>query len=331
MDNLKWSDEDKSIRNKLLEKYSNNIDKKIWSIRGDYDVLDNYLEYRFRFLNECGHIRYDKDSLDCTVGSYFPETNAKYAAFNTGLRGPGNHMIWGVYEFKADAWSFIDFYAHGYDERKNGNRLDKIPVTTEDEFHFLKENGDSFFTKDNWGKVNNFYSGNLIIRSEHLLQNSNQKNRSKFLSKRLTSCFHYFMDEKKLIPPRIEDQKELIRKLIEYQLRSQEGGKMLKWGHWRWECPSNRTAKDESDFEPLSLLSPIYILTERKAMAIPDLIVPITIKKPKGAAAVFEVETVLSIEDAYKCAMLVDPYFESLWLIHDNVMEYIKEQSPKKL
>ena len=194
---------------------------------------------------------------------------------------------------------------------------------------FLKENGDSFFTKDNWSKVNNFYSKNLIIRSEHLLQNSNQKNRSKFLSKRLTSCFHYFMDEKKLIPPRIEDQKELIRKLIEYQLRSQEGGEMLKWGHWRWECPSNRTAKDESDFEPLSLLSPIYILTERKA--IPDLIVPITIKKPKGAAAVFEVETVLSIEDAYKCAMLVDPYFESLWLIHDNVMEYIKEQSPKKL
>lgn len=117
--------------------------------------------------------------------------------------------------------------------------------------------------------------------------------------------------------------------VIEYQLRSQEGGEMLKWGHWRWECPSNRTAKDESDFEPLSLLSPIYILTERKA--IPDLIVPITIKKPKGAAAVFEVETVLSIEDAYKCAMLVDPYFESLWLIHDNVMEYIKEQSPKKL
>ena len=49
MDNLKWSDEDKSIRNKLLEKYSNNIDKKIWSIRGDYDVMDNYLEYRFRF------------------------------------------------------------------------------------------------------------------------------------------------------------------------------------------------------------------------------------------------------------------------------------------
>lgn len=66
MNKLEWSDENKDIRNKLIKKYSDDINKKIWSIQKgkEYDVLDNYLEYRFRFLNEIGHIRYDKESYD---------------------------------------------------------------------------------------------------------------------------------------------------------------------------------------------------------------------------------------------------------------------------
>lgn len=125
----------------------------------------------------------------------------------------------------------------------------------------------------------------------------------------------------------MERQKEIIIKLIDHYLRSRADEEMIRWGHWRWECPSDRTAKDENDFEPLSLLVPIYILQEE----IPDLIVPITIKKQRRYGIVFEVETVLSIEDAYKCAMLVDPGFKSLWLTHDNVMEYIEKQSSQKL
>ena len=172
MDNLKWSDKDKGIRNKLVKKYSNNIDKKIWSIREDYDVLDNYLKYRFRFLNEYAHIRYDKESHDPQGGAYSSETDAQYAAFNTGLTKKGCY-IWGVYEFKTSVWRFVDFYAHGLDERKNGNILDKIPLATEDEFSFLKMDGKKSFDKG-WANVNNFCCKNLIIRGEHLLQNSNQ-------------------------------------------------------------------------------------------------------------------------------------------------------------
>ena len=328
MNKLEWSDKNKEIRNKLIAKYSNDINKKIWGIREDYDVLDNYLEYRFRFLNEYSHIRYDKESYDSQGGSYFPATDAQYAAFNTGLTAKGDHLIWGVYEVNADIWNFVDFYAHGLDERKKGNILDKIPIDTEDEFYLLKDNGNRSFVT-NWSTINNFYSKNLIIRSEHLLQSSNQKNRSSFLSHKLTSCFHYFQHEKKLTKSQMDDQKELIIKLIDYQLRTQGSNTMTNLGLWRWECPSDRTAKNENDFEPLSLLFPIYILTEQGE--IPDLIVPITIKKRRRSVDIFEVETVLSIEEAYKCAMLVDPGFQSVWLTHDNVMKYISQKDSKKL
>lgn len=329
MNKLEWSDENKDIRNKLIKKYSDDINKKIWSIQKgkEYDVLDNYLEYRFRFLNEIGHIRYDKESYDPQGGAYFPENGAQYAAFNTGLVAKSHYYIWGVYEFKASIWSFYDFFASGFDERKDGNILDKMPLDTGNEFSSLKEIGKKSFD-EGWGAINNFCCENLIIRGEHLLQNSNHKKRSSYLSDKLTSCFHFFMNEERLEQPKMDDQKEIIIQLIDHYLRSQSAGDMIEWGHWRWECPSDRTAKDENDFEPLSLLFPIYILTKKRE--IPDLIVSITIKKQRRSKVVFEVETVLSIEEAYKSAMLVNPGLEKTsWLTHENVMKYIQKRTPK--
>lgn len=83
MDELRCLDI-KEICNKLKEKY--NISKDDWTISYDYDVLYNYMGFRLKFLSNCGHIRYDKESTDPTTGGKKPNGNAQYGAFNTGLK-----------------------------------------------------------------------------------------------------------------------------------------------------------------------------------------------------------------------------------------------------
>lgn len=314
MDELRCPDI-KEICNKLKEKY--NISKDDWTISYDYDVLYNYMGFRLKFLSNCGHIRYDKESTDPTTGGKKPNDNAQYGAFNTGLKVDEKY-IWATYVFENDTWNFNDVYIQGKDERDGEkNILDKIPTGKEDdEFTEMKNHMDELIKE--WC---NDIKRVLIVRIDHLLSATGGKNRSIYISKRLRSCFYNFMDGNKLRYDKIQDQKTLIEQLITYQLNKlnmQSIGDILKFVHFHWECPSERTKKDENDYEPLSLLFPIYILAKPQR-DIPDLIVPITIQKKRDRGIVMQVETIITMKEAYMDAKLVEPEFCSLWLTIDNV------------
>lgn len=325
MNALKWSDKKSLIRNSLLNKYPIiQKQKDEWTIFQDYDVLDNYLQYRFKYVDISKHICYDKYEFDNFKGEIYPLAEAKIAAFDTGLKGRSDRLttIWIVFELVDQQWQFEDFYLPGVDDRKKGRALlDKIPTDGKSEFIFYK-NDISKKVSIHWKNIRNFDSENLIFRN-HILFKDAKKDRPQFLSKELRSCFYKFINGED--KNRDWRQKKIIIDLLECNLRKCPGvDDFQKRIHWKWECPSNKTIKDEDDYLSLSMLCPIYILSTYPE--VPDVIVAITLKEKCKQNMLFQVETVLSMSDAYRDAKLVDPDLVSTWLTRDNVIKSLKNR-----
>ena len=304
----------------LCRKYE--IDKEIWTLGEDFNLLENYIFKLFELCNAWGVIYYFKNkeqpksaiekNNDGGYGPNIPTSDAEFALFNLDIETRYDGRLFCLFEknnqeeVKQD-WIFVDFISFDNipPEWRNINEI--LNCIEEKEEEKLKSKLNKFFKFEEFKfkfeefKNEKFTDDSCVL--EHIM-----KNKDRFLTSDIQELFN--------TDPNHKAVKEIIETFICFNLKQINKDECLY--SWPLEELKKRPLDDEDDgfgYIPINFLYPFRLGDDVCAAMVFRVLQNNFAPQSKKV----ELRTILDLEQAYKGAKLYDLKFESEWLTLENV------------
>ena len=286
---------------KLCEAY--NIKKRDWTIKEDFDVLENYIFKQYELCNSVSCIFYFKkvkNQLQSAnekneVGFITPTSNAEFALYNLNITTPHNGKLFCIFKKNANEkqpWAFKQFISSN-----DNSEWQRILISLKNEIPTL----DKIECKD-------FDLSQIDMTKPGISMDHIATRYERFLPSEVIAVFNSASSNTEVdIEKSIS---KIVEEMINYNITQLNKNKSECVRSW---AITDFVNSDEIDYNyiPINILYPFRFL--EKVCGV--IVFRITNVNNQPSLV-----TMLDLEQAYKGAKLYDSTFTSSWLNIENIV-----------
>lgn len=289
---------------KLCEAY--NIKKRDWTIKEDFDVLENYIFKQYELCNSVSCIFYFKkvkNQLQSAnekneVGCITPTSNAEFALYNLNITTPHNGKLFCIFKKNANEkqpWAFKQFISSN-----DNSEWQRILTSLKNEIPTL----DKIECED-------FDLSQIDMTKPGISMDHIATRYERFLPSEVIAVFNSASSNTEVdIEKSIS---KIVEELINYNIMQLNKNKNKSKCVRSWAITDFVNLTDEIDYNyiPINILYPFRFL--EKVCGVMVFRITNVNNQPS-------LVTMLDLEQAYKGAKLYDSTFTSSWLNIENIV-----------
>ena len=305
---------------KLCEAY--NIKKRDWTIKEDFDVLENYIFKQYELCNSVSRIFYfkkGKNQLQSAnekneVGFITPTSNAEFALYNLNITTPHNGKLFCIFKKNTNEkqpWAFKQFISSN-----DNSEWQRILISLKNEIPTLDKIGCKDFdlsqidmTKPGISMDHIATRYERFLPSEVIAVFNSASSNTEFNSASSNTEFNSASSNTEVdIEKSISN---IVEEMINYNITQLNKNKSECVRSWAITDFVNLTDEIDYNYIPINILYPFRF--SEKVCGVMVFRITNVNNQPS-------LVTMLDLEQAYKGAKLYDSTFTSSWLNIENIV-----------